>query len=147
MVQMSYFLIVRMERRHDHDAMTTIVICSLLIGAMLGIRFRVFVLLPVVLFGSTFLAVILMAWGGTLFEATIAMVTFATLLQLGYLGAGLLKLSVRRPMPGNKSNPRELSVFDRSRTGCPTQRSDEGCPEVYQSDRHATLLRTTSARG
>ena len=143
---MSYFRSFRVGRRHDYDAMTIIVICSLLIGAILGVRFRVFVLLPVVLVGSAFLAVILMARGGTLSEATIAMVTFATLLQLGYIGAGLLKLSTRL-MPANQSNHRQLSVFDRNRAGCPTQRSDEACPEIHQSDRHATLLRTTSARG
>jgi uncharacterized membrane protein YhfC len=66
-------------------------LCSILIGSMLGVRFRFVILLPVIAVGSASLAVISRAQGGTISEAVLAIVVFASLLQFGYICAALFK--------------------------------------------------------
>jgi len=76
---------------------TTLAICSTLIGLALGIRFRFLVLLPVVLVGSVALAAISMAQGQTLLQALSAVVVFAALLQFGYVCTALFASIARAP--------------------------------------------------
>ena len=71
--------------------MIALALCSILIGSLLGIRFRFFVLLPVISVGSAALAVISTAQGGTLSQAVLTIVVFASLLQFGYICAALIK--------------------------------------------------------
>lgn len=71
--------------------MIALALCSILIGSMLGIRFRFVILLPVIAIGSASLAVISTVQGGTLAQAVLAIVVFASLLQLGYICAALFK--------------------------------------------------------
>ncbi len=71
--------------------MIALALCSILIGSLLGIRFRFFVLLPVIAVGSATLAVISTAQGGTLSQAVLTIVVFASLLQFGYICAALFK--------------------------------------------------------
>lgn len=66
-------------------------LCSILIGSVLGIRFRFVVLLPIIAVGSAGLAVMFTAQGGTLSQAALAIVVFASLLQFGYICAALFK--------------------------------------------------------
>ena len=77
--------------------MTTLAICSALIGLVLGIRFRFLVLVPILFVGSVSLAAISMTQGQTLLQAVSAIAVFATLLQAGYACTALLKSFARAP--------------------------------------------------
>ena len=76
--------------------MIALALCSILCGSALGIRFRFVVLLPVIAVGSAVLAVIATAQGGTLLQAVLAIVVFASLLQFGYICAALFKPAAMR---------------------------------------------------
>jgi hypothetical protein len=69
----------------------TLAICSTLIGSILGIRFRFFVVPPIIVLGAACFAVLSNAQGATLSQTIVRIVIFATLLQLGYLCTALLK--------------------------------------------------------
>jgi hypothetical protein len=69
--------------------LTTLAICSALIGSLLGIRFRFVVLPPVIFIGSLFLGAISTTHGGTFAQTAVTIVVFAVLLQVGYVGAAL----------------------------------------------------------
>lgn len=71
--------------------MIALALCSILIGSALGIRFRFVILLPVIAVGSAALAVISTAQGGTFWQAVLAILVFASLLQFGYICAALFK--------------------------------------------------------
>lgn len=71
--------------------MIALALCSILIGSVLGIRFRFFILLPVVSIGSAALAVVSTAQGETFSQAGLAIVVFASMLQFGYICAALFK--------------------------------------------------------
>ncbi len=75
--------------------MIALALCSFLIGSVLGIRFRFVVLLPIIAVGSAALAAISSAQGGTLSQAVLAIVVFASLLQFGYICAALFKHAVK----------------------------------------------------
>jgi hypothetical protein len=64
------------------------------IGAALGLRFRIFVLLPVILLGLFVCTAIGLAQGTTIWSITLTNVIGATCLQLGYLGGALLKFLI-----------------------------------------------------
>jgi hypothetical protein len=66
-------------------------ICSTLIGSVLGIRFRFVVLPPIIVLGAACLIAISSAKGAALSQTVVAVVIFATLLQLGYLCTALYK--------------------------------------------------------
>jgi hypothetical protein len=72
----------------------TLAICSILIGSILGIRFRFVVLLPIIFIGSISLAAILNAQDKTLLQAVGTIAVFASLLQLGYICTAVLKHAV-----------------------------------------------------
>ena len=74
--------------------MTSLAICSVLIGSMLGVRFRFIVLLPIIFLGFAVLIGISITRDGT-FSQTILMLTiFASCLQFGYLFASVVKCAV-----------------------------------------------------
>lgn len=94
--------------------MIALALCSILIGSMLGIRFRFIILLPVIAVGSTILAMISNAQGGTLSQAVLVIVIFASLLQFGYICAALLKhvaISRLRQRAGSGSAKPEASIL------------------------------------
>jgi hypothetical protein len=72
--------------------MAMIALCSSLIGAVLGTRFRVQVLFPVTAFGFLIVAVMAALKGSTIWSAMTAELVCAVSLQIGYLG-GLLALA------------------------------------------------------
>ncbi len=59
---------------------------SLLLGAVLGLRFKVFVLIPVIIFGLVLSTIAGIARGADLWSLIAAMIVALTGLQLGYLG-------------------------------------------------------------
>jgi hypothetical protein len=76
-------------------------LCSILMGSVLGMRFRFVVLLPIIAVGSAVLAVISNAQGGTLSQTVLGIVIFASLLQFGYICAAVFK-HVALPVPASQ---------------------------------------------
>lgn len=64
------------------------------IGAALGLRFRIFVLLPVILLGFLVCTAIGLAQGTAIWSITLTSAIGATCLQVGYLGGALLKFLI-----------------------------------------------------
>ena len=64
------------------------------IGSALGLRFRIFVLLPVILLGFFVCTAFGLAQGTTIWSIMLTNVVGATCLQLGYLGGALLKFLI-----------------------------------------------------
>jgi hypothetical protein len=60
---------------------------SVFVGALLGLRFNVFILVPVVGFAFIFIAVTGISGGASMGWAAVAMVIFANCAQLGYIAA------------------------------------------------------------
>jgi hypothetical protein len=75
---------------------TALAICSTLIGSILGIRFRVIVLLPLVFFGSVGLVATSIAEGKSFLQTLSTIAVFVSLVQLGYICTALLKHAVTR---------------------------------------------------
>jgi hypothetical protein len=75
----------------EYRCVVALALCSILIGSVLGMRFRFVVLLPVIAVGSAALAVISNAQGGTLLQTVLTIVVFASLLQFGYICAAVFK--------------------------------------------------------
>ena len=69
--------------------METVALTTLCIGSALGLRFRVFVLLPAILVG----VIVITAWvaqGATIGSIAVLNVVGATCLQFGYLGGAVM---------------------------------------------------------
>ncbi len=69
--------------------MVMIALCSSLLGATLGTRFRVLVLIPAIMLGVLLIAATAAVKGSSLSSMIGAIAIWAVFLQLGYLG-GLL---------------------------------------------------------
>ena len=69
--------------------MVVLAVCSGLVGALLGLRFRVIVLFPFIFIGSAILTTVMTdaTWPRTL----LAIAVYASSLQLGYVCALLLR--------------------------------------------------------
>lgn len=74
--------------------METVALMMLGIGAALGLRFRIFVLLAVMLLGFFVCTVFGLAQGTTIWSIMTTGVVGATFLQIGYLGGSLLKFLI-----------------------------------------------------
>jgi hypothetical protein len=66
--------------------MVMIALCSSLIGAVLGTRFRIHVLFPVVLLGFVIVATVAALKGSPISSMIAASIVSAIALQIGYLG-------------------------------------------------------------
>jgi hypothetical protein len=83
---------------------STVAIFSLLIGSLLGGRFRIFMLPPAIVFGAAILGAG-SAWQGHTSAHTVVMIlVFAAVLQLGYFGGAFL-VRVRAPAYRGKTPP------------------------------------------
>jgi hypothetical protein len=65
--------------------MLMLAVGSILVGAVLGLHFKVFVLIPVILSALAVLAGTVLAWEIGMDRIALEMVAVATALQLGYL--------------------------------------------------------------
>jgi hypothetical protein len=72
----------------------TVAIAMLGIGAALGLRFRIFVLLPIILLGFLVCTAVGLSEGISTWSITLTNVVGATCLQLGYSASGLLKFFI-----------------------------------------------------
>ncbi|RXH10141.1 hypothetical protein EAS54_32350 [Bradyrhizobium guangzhouense] len=96
--------------------MTALALGTVLIGMVLGIRFRVLILLPAILVAVTAVAVIAMVEGTSAGHAVLWSVIVTCLLQLGYICTALLATSVFRDVDeAQRSQPtRTQSLVSRS---------------------------------
>jgi len=70
--------------------MTALTMISFFAGAVLGLRFKVFILVPVIGFALAFIAVSGALRGESIWDVTVAMAVVATCTQLGYVIALLV---------------------------------------------------------
>lgn len=76
------------------------------IGSALGLRFRIFVLLPVILLVLLVCTAFGLAQGTTIWSIMLTNVVGATCLQIGYLGGALLKFLIfTGRLDGTRSSP------------------------------------------
>jgi hypothetical protein len=69
---------------------STVAVFSLLIGSLLGGRFRIFILPPTIVLGAAMIGAVAAWQGSGPAHAVITILVFATLLQLGYVCGALL---------------------------------------------------------
>jgi hypothetical protein len=82
-----------------------VALMMLCIGSALGLRFRIFVLLPAILLGLFVCTAWGLAQGTTIWSITLTNVVGATCLQFGYLGGAFLKFLIFAERPdGTKSS-------------------------------------------
>lgn len=74
--------------------METVAIAMLGLGTAFGVRFRIFVLVPVISLNLFIFTAIGVAQGASIWSITLTTMVGATCLQLGYLGGALLKLFI-----------------------------------------------------
>ena len=85
--------------------MTMLAMTAMLIGAMLGLRFKVLILVPAIVIGSAATLGIGMAHSNSLWSILLAMALAITALQMGYLGGAAIRFvsageRVRKDAPG-----------------------------------------------
>jgi hypothetical protein len=68
-----------------------------LLGAILGVRYRVFVLVPTILAGAALVGAVAMVQGASPLRAAEAMVVLGVLLQVGYICSSLIRHAVVPP--------------------------------------------------
>lgn len=84
--------------------MSTVAIFSLLIGSLLGGRFRIFILPPAIVLGGAMIGAV-SAWQGQgPAHIVVMIVVFAAVLQFGYL-CGALLLRMRAAANRTKASP------------------------------------------
>ena len=83
--------------------MEMIALMMLCIGAALGLRFRIFVLLPAILLGLFVCTAFGLAQGTTIWSIALTNIVGATCLQFGYLGGTLLLIFTGR-LDGTRSS-------------------------------------------
>ena len=71
--------------------MTMLSMTAMLIGALLGLRFKVLILVPAIIIGSAATLGIGMAHSNSLWFTLLAMVLAITALQMGYLGGAVIR--------------------------------------------------------
>jgi hypothetical protein len=74
------------------------------IGSALGLRFRIFVLLPVILLGLFVCTAFGLAQGTTIRSIMLTNVIGATCLQIGYVAGTLLKFLITGRFAGTRSS-------------------------------------------
>lgn len=93
--------------RQGVTVVTTLAVCSALIGLVLGIRFRFFALMPILLLGCLAFAVVSIGQSWPLAQALSAIVVFAIPLQVGYLVSAFVKHAVGPAVLVSRAAPLE----------------------------------------
>jgi hypothetical protein len=102
----------------ERYCVTMLALGAVLIGMVLGIRFRFVILLPVILVGSAIVAAIALYEGESAGHALLGMIAFSCLLQLGYVCTALIAASIFRSEheEAQKPEPRPArSIWQRAR--------------------------------
>lgn len=91
--------------------MSTVVVFSLLIGSLLGGRFRVFILPPAIVFGGAILGAVSALHGDSSAHIVVTIMVFAAAIQLGYFCGALLvrtRATVYRGKPATSFDSRSF---------------------------------------
>ena len=88
--------------------MEMVALSMLCIGSALGVRFRIFVLLPAILLGLLVSIACGLALGMTIWSITLTTVVGATCLQFGYLGGAMLKFLIFAERPDGTERSRSV---------------------------------------
>jgi hypothetical protein len=91
--------------------METVALATLCIGSALGLRFRVFVLLPAIFVGVTVITTWALAQGATIGSIAVLNVVGATCLQFGYLGGAVLGSLISSGRFGGSKNSQPARPF------------------------------------
>ena len=94
--------------------MLIITTISILVGIVVGLRFKVFILVPTVGLATALVAANGIMLGDGIWRIAATMVIAATLLQLGYVGGSVLRLIIgvaRGTDHGRASMPNSAGVF------------------------------------
>jgi hypothetical protein len=81
----------------EEPSMVSLSICYALLGAMLGLRFKVLVLVPTTAISFLFIAGIALGAGIGMGSAALLTLVAATSLQIGYLGGATTGLYIAAP--------------------------------------------------
>lgn len=86
--------------------MTMLAMTAMLIGAVLGLRFKVLVLFPAIFIGSAAALGIGMAHNNGLWSVLLSMILAISALQMGYLGGAVIRFistgtRIRKDSSGN----------------------------------------------
>jgi hypothetical protein len=73
-------------------AMIMLILTGVLVGAVLGLRFKMLVLVPVLCGALAFIVIGGIAGGDTLWRLAFTMIVFATVLQMGYFLGNVIRL-------------------------------------------------------
>jgi hypothetical protein len=99
--------------------MTTVFIFCTLVGAVLGMRFKVLILIPATIVAVIFVVIARAVLGDQISTIILAGITVATCLQVGYLGGGATRLVIaatrmpnRRAISDSLSRPTYRPVAD-----------------------------------
>ena len=76
--------------------MMTIAMIALLIGALLGLRFRVFILVPAIVIGSATILSVGIARSDSIWPTLLATALAITALQVGYLSGAVVHFSIAK---------------------------------------------------
>jgi hydrogenase/urease accessory protein HupE len=82
------------RERSKEPAVVSLAIACFLIGTLLGLRFRVLILVPTTLIGSLLVVGIAISSGSSAWRAVVVALMAATSLQIGYLGGAATSLLV-----------------------------------------------------
>ena len=85
---------------------------ALLIGALLGLRFRVFILVPAVVIGSATILSVGIARSDSIWPTLLATVLAITALQVGYLSGAVVHFSIAKAR-GRKNSATTIAVAQR----------------------------------
>jgi hypothetical protein len=80
--------------RQTTTMMTMCAMTAILIGAVLGLRFKVLILAPAIVFGSAATLGIGMAHSHSIWFVSLAIVLAITALQLGYLAGAVIRFVI-----------------------------------------------------
>ena len=92
--------------------MITLAMMALLFGALLGLRFRVFILVPAVVMSSATILGVGIADGDSIWHTLLAAVLSITALQVGYLSGAVLYSSIAKAR-ARKNSAATIAVAQR----------------------------------
>ena len=92
--------------------MMTFAIAAMLIGALLGQRFMVFILVPAIVIGSAAILAFCVAHNNNLWITLLLLALTITALQMGYLGGAVIRFVAGARV--GRDSPRTIAVAQKS---------------------------------
>ena len=90
-----------------------LVMTALLTGALLGLRFKAFILVPAVVIGSATVLIVGIARSDSIWPTLLAAVLVITALQMGYLSGAVVHFSIAKTR-ARKDSAATIAVVQRA---------------------------------